>query len=439
MDHTSAILERLLSLHPKRIDLSLDRIERLLEAHGRPQDRLPPVIHVAGTNGKGSTIAFMRAFLEAAGRRVHVYTSPHLVAFNERIRLASEGGGRLVEETALADALLVAERANAGELITFFEITTAAAFLLFAEAPADALLLETGLGGRLDATNVVEAPLATVITPIGMDHMQFLGNGLAAIAGEKAGIVKRGIPVISAPQREEVVAVIERAAARARAPLLLGGQEWSVVEERGRLVFQDDRSLIDLPAPRLVGRHQFVNAGTAVAALRAAGICPSTADLEKGLDTVDWPARLQRLKSGRLVAAAPREAEIWLDGGHNPDAGEAIASFMADLEERVSRPLFLIAGMLNTKDPAGFFAPFSGLARHVFAVPIPGTEAAMDPADLARAAVRAQLSAEPVSSVQTALRLLEENWRYEPPPRVLICGSLYLAGDVLHQNQSLPT
>jgi dihydrofolate synthase/folylpolyglutamate synthase len=438
MDHASAILERLLSLHPKRIDLSLDRIERLLDALGRPQDRLPPVIHVAGTTGKGSAIAFMRAFLEAAGRRVHVYTSPHLVAFNERIRLGAEGGGRLVEETALADALLVAERANAGEPITFFEITTAAAFLLFAERPADLLLLETGLGGRLDATNVVETPLASVITPIGMDHMQFLGDDLTAIAGEKAGIIKRGVPVISAPQRDEVAAVIERAAARARAPLFLGGQEWSVVEERGRLVFQDDKSLIDLPAPRLVGRHQLINAGTAVATLRAAGICPPAADLETGLDTVEWPARLQRLKSGRLVDIAPRDAEIWLDGGHNPDAGEAIASFMADLEERVSRPLFLIAGMLATKDPAGFLAPFAGLARHVFAVRVPGSEAGLEPAELARAAVRMQLSAEPVSSVQTALRLLEENWRYEPPPRVLICGSLYLAGDVLHQNQTTP-
>ncbi len=438
MDHSSPILERLLGLHPKVIDLSLERVERLLARLDHPERRLPPVVHVAGTNGKGSAIAFMRAILEAAGHTAHVYTSPHLVHFNERIRLAAPGGGVLVDDDRLADALLRAEKANDGAPITFFEITTAAAFLLFSENPADVVLLETGLGGRLDATNVVDRPAATAITTLGFDHQRFLGDTLAAIAGEKAGIIKDGVPIVSAPQKDEAADVISRTAARRRAPLHLGGQDWTVLEEHGRLVFQDGEGLMDLPAPRLPGRHQFVNAGVAIATLRAAGMLPGTAAVEAGLGAADWPARLHRLPRGRLLEEAPPGAEVWVDGGHNPDAGEVIATFLADLEDRVQRPLFLVAGMLSTKDPSGFFRAFAGMARHVFTVPVPDHEATIPPAELARLAEGAGLSAEPVASVPTALALLKEGWRFEPSPRVLVCGSLYLAGHVLDRNGTPP-
>ena len=439
MDANSPILERVAALHPKRIDLSLGRLERLLETLGNPQERLPPVIHVAGTNGKGSVTAMLRAMAEADGKRTHVYTSPHLVRFNERIRLADDDGGSFVSDEALTAALQTAEETNAGQEITFFEITTAAAFLLFAQNPADLLVLETGLGGRLDATNLVEKPIASVITTIGFDHMGFLGQTLGEIAAEKAGIIKRGVPVISAPQKDEVVAVIERHAGRARAMLSLGGTEWTVVQEHGRLVYQDEDGLIDLPAPRLPGRHQTINAGVAVATMRATGFVTDPAALEDGLVNANWPGRLQRLTKGRIVDFAPHEAEVWLDGGHNADAGEAVATAMADLEDRVSRPLFLIAGMLSTKDPSTYFRAFEGLARHVFTVRVPGSEASIEPGALARLVESGELSAEPVASVKTALKLLTENWRFEPPPRILICGSLYLVGDVLAQNGTPPT
>lgn len=439
MDATSPILERIAALHPKRIDLSLDRLERLLAALDHPERRLPPVVHIAGTNGKGSVTAMLRAMANAAGKRAHVYTSPHLVRFNERIRLGDATGGTLVDDETLAGALVRAEEANAGAPITFFEITTAAAFVLFAEHPAEVLLLETGLGGRLDATNVVERPMVCVITSVGIDHVGFLGPTLTEIAAEKAGIIKQHVPVVSAPQKSEVAAVLERHAARRQAPLHLGAADWSVGEENGRLVYQDENGLLDLPPPRLAGHHQFINAGTALAAARVSGFVSDPAHLEGGLTTVEWPGRLQRLTRGRVVDLAPPGAEVWLDGGHNADAGEVVATAMADLEERVSRPLFLIAGMLTTKDPAAFFHAFGGLARHAFTVRVPGSDAAIDPAALAEAAEGAGLSAEPVGSVRTALRLLLENWRFEPPPRILICGSLYLVGDVLAQNGTPPT
>ncbi len=439
MDHTTAILERFVRLHPREIDLSLGRLERLLAAMGNPERRLPPVIHVAGTNGKGSTTATMRGILEAAGKSVHVYTSPHLVRFHERIRLGVPWGGQLVDDDRLVAALLETERLNDGQSITQFEITTAAAFKLFAEAPADVLLLEVGLGGRLDATNIVEKPAASVITSISMDHERYLGDTLAAIAGEKAGILKRGVPAVSAPQPEAVRTVLARAAGRLGVRLSIGGEDWMVAEERGRLTFHDEDGLVDLPLPRLIGRHQHLNAGTAIAALRAAGMWPQDpAVWEAGIARVDWPARMQRLTSGRLVDEAPKGAEIWLDGGHNPGAGEVIAAVMGDLEERVPRPLFLISGMLNTKDPVGFFRPFKGLARHVFTVPVVSSDAGRDPAELAAAARTAGLTAEPASSVRTVLRLMSEALAGQPAPRILICGSLYLAGDVLVQNGTPP-
>lgn len=438
---TDEILTRLAGLHPKKIDLTLSRMERLLDALGHPERRLPPVIHVAGTNGKGSTIAFMRAMLEAAGQRVHVYTSPHLVRFNERIRLA----GRLVEDAPLADALDRAEAANAGAPITLFEITTAAALLLFAEHPADVLLLEVGLGGRLDATNAVDAPLATVITPVSIDHVDFLGTTLAAIAGEKAGIIKPRTPVVVGAQAPEALEVVERAAARKLAPLFVRGEHWNVGEEAGRLVYADENGLMDLPRPRLVGPHQIDNAGLAVAALRAAGLAAGSdaTALQAGILGADWPARLQRLPPGPLVARAPAGVEVWLDGGHNAAGGAALAHALCELEERYSRPLVLVLGMLGTKDVTGFLAPFAGLVREAIAVPVPGDHAGLKPEDVAAAAAGLGIAARVAPDVASALDAISiarpaDGMPQVPPPRVLIAGSLYLAGAVLAANGTEP-
>jgi dihydrofolate synthase/folylpolyglutamate synthase len=434
-----AILARLTALHPKRIDLSLDRVQRLLAALDHPERKLPPVIHVAGTNGKGSTIAFMRATLEAAGKRVHAYTSPHLVRFNERYRLGTQGDGRFVSDDELSAALEECERANAEAPITVFEITTAVGLLLFARHPADVLLMEVGLGGRLDATNVVDHPLATIITRVAVDHTDFLGDTLDKIATEKAGILKRGTPAIIAAQARDALAAIERQAAKVSAPLKIAGEDWTATEERGRLVYQDEAGLLDLPAPKLYGRHQFENAGLAIAALRAIKpfkIAPSA--YETGMVKADWPARLQRLAQGRLVDLAPVGSELWLDGGHNPDGGRAIAAALADLEERVSRPLVLIVGMLANKDCAGFLSNFTGLARRMIAVPVPGAEKGMSVeavADAARAIGVAATSRDNLDEALDAARKLD----LDPPPRILITGSLYLAGEVLRENGTPPT
>jgi dihydrofolate synthase/folylpolyglutamate synthase len=432
------ILARLASLHPKRIDLTLDRMWRILARLDHPERRIPPVIHVAGTNGKGSTVAFLRAILEAAGLRVHAYTSPHLVRFNERFRLGRAGGGVLVSDDELRAVLDHCERVNAGEPITIFEIETAAAFHLFAQHPADVVLLEVGLGGRLDATNVIEAPLASVIAPIGMDHVEFLGDTIEKIAAEKAGIIKRGVPVICAEQLPEVAAVIEQAARRARAPLHAATQGWHVNVEHGRLVYQDDDGLLDLSAPRLFGRHQFDNAGLAIAALRAVkAFRIEPAAFEQGVARAEWPARMQRLAAGRLVEVAPKDAELWLDGGHNVDGGRVAAAALGDLEERVPRPLVVIAGMMGNKDAAGFLSNFAGLTRHVIAVPIPDQDNAMRPEALAEAARALDMRVETAEDVEAALCAIAK-LAYEVPPRVLIAGSLYLAGHVLAANGTLP-
>lgn len=432
------ILARLASLHPKRIDLTLDRMWGILERLDHPQRRIPPVIHVAGTNGKGSTVAFLRAILEAAGLRVHTYTSPHLVRFNERFRLGKAGGGVLVTDAQLRDALDHCERLNAGEPITIFEIETAAAFYLFAEHPADVVLLEVGLGGRLDATNVIDVPLASVITSIGMDHIEFLGDTLAKIATEKAGIIKKAVPVICAEQPPEAEAAIEHAAKRMRAPLHAATQDWHVNVEHGRLVYSDERGLLDLSAPRLFGRHQFDNAGLAIATLRAIeSLKLESSAFEQGIARAEWPARMQRLTSGTLVASAPRDAEIWLDGGHNPDGGRVIAAALGDLEERVSRPLVVIAGMMGNKDAVGFLANFAGQTRHIIAVKIPDQDNAMEPNVLADAARQLGMRVEIAASVDAALKSVAK-LAYEVPPRILITGSLYLAGHVLAENGTPP-
>jgi len=437
MSSLDSIVERLLTLHPKRIDLSLDRMWRILDVLGHPERRLPSVIHVAGTNGKGSTIAFMRAILEAAGLRVHVYTSPHLVRFNERFRLGKAGGGVLVSNDELAAALVECETANQAAPITVFEIETAAGFLLFSRHPADALLLEVGLGGRLDATNVIEQPLATVITPVSLDHAEFLGDTIGQIAAEKAGILKRGVPAIVAAQPREALSVIERQAARLKAPIRIAGEDWTASEERGRLVYQDDAGLLDLPAPKLHGRHQFENAGVAIAALRATGLKLPPIAFESGVTRTDWPARMQRLPAGRLTALAPSGSEVWLDGGHNAEGGRAIANALADFEERVSRPLVLVVGMLATKDCGAFLKNFAGLAHRVMAVPVPRQDKSLPAeaiADAARAIGIPTQSSETIDTALAAIGRLD----LDPPPRILVTGSLYLAGEVLSLNGTLP-
>jgi dihydrofolate synthase/folylpolyglutamate synthase len=380
----------------------------------------------------------MRAILEAAGKRVHVYTSPHLVHFNERFRLATEGEGRLVYDAELAAVLDECERANAGEPITVFEITTAAAFLLFARHPADVLLLEVGLGGRLDATNVIDRPLVTVITPVSFDHAEHLGDTLGKIATEKAGICKPQVPAIVAAQPREALAAIERAAARVKAPIKIAGEDWSATEERGRLVYQDDAGLLDLPAPRLYGRHQFENAGVAIAALRAIGelkIGPGA--FEAGIAKAEWPARMQRLAQGRLAALCPAGSELWLDGGHNTDGGRAVANALADLEERVSRPLVLVIGMLATKDCESFLKNFAGLARRVVAVPVPHQEKSFPAEAIAETARAVGIPAQSAGDIETALDAIGR-FGLEPAPRILIAGSLYLAGAVLSTNGTPP-
>jgi len=438
MTPIDSILARLLALHPKRIDLSLERVQRLLAALGHPERKLPPVIHVGGTNGKGSTIAFLRAMLEAAGQRVHVYSSPHLVRINERFRLGAVGEGQLVSDEELTAALAECEAANAGAPITVFEIITAAGMLLFARHPADVLLLEVGLGGRLDATNVIDRPLATIVTPISIDHTDFLGDTLEKIATEKAGIFKPGVPALVAAQSREVLAVLERQAARLKAPMKIAGEDWTATEERGRLVFQDEAGLLDLPAPKLYGRHQFENAGLAVAALRAAAPFKiSPAAFEQGMVKAEWPARMQRLAHGRLLELIPAGSELWLDGGHNPDGGRAIAAALADLEERVPRPLVLIVGMLSSKDCVGFLRNFTGLARRLIAVPVPGAEKGLSADALAEAARAIGLTATSRDGLEDALDSVRK-LDLDPPPRILITGSLYLAGDVLRENGTPP-
>ena len=415
------ILQRMMALHPKIIDLTLDRVWRLLAALDNLQDRLPPVIHIAGTNGKGSTQAMIRAGIEGAGLSAHAYTSPHLARFHERIRVA----GELISEPDLVAVLDECYAANGGETITYFEITTCAALLAFARRPADYTLLEVGLGGRLDATNVIARPALSIITPISMDHEQYLGDTLAKIAGEKAGIIKRGVPVVVGPQPDEVLEVIEATAARLGAPVLAHGQHWHVRQERDRLIFEDESGLCDLPLPNLLGAHQIENAGAALAALRHLNL--GEAACEAAVTRAHWPARMQRLKTGPLVQSAP-QAELWLDGGHNPAAGVALAALLAS---RPGRPTHLICGMLNTKDVTGYLRPLSAQAGSLTAVSIPGEANTLTADQTAEAARSVGLAASTAPDVATALARIVE---IEPEARVLICGSLYLAGNILREN-----
>ncbi|RWA72075.1 folylpolyglutamate synthase/dihydrofolate synthase family protein [Mesorhizobium sp.] len=432
-------IEHLMTLHPKGFDLSLDRITRLLERLGNPQDRLPPVIHIAGTNGKGSCAAFARALLEAAGHLVHVHTSPHLVNWHERYRLAAEGGGKLVDDQVFAEAIARVAKANQGQKITVFEILTAVTFILFSEHPAEAAIIEVGLGGRFDATNVVARPAVSVIMPISMDHEAYLGDRVELIAAEKAGIMKRGCPVvIGAQESETALEVLIETAERLDCPTVVYGQDFLAFEENGRMVYQDEDGLMDLPLPRLPGRHQFANAAAAIAAVKAAGFEIGHRAAERAMAHVAWPARMQKLTQGKLVDLAPKGADIWLDGGHNPGAGVVIAEALAEQEEKNPRPLILISGMINTKDQTGYFSAFKGLARHVYTVPVSMSDAGVPNDELALRATEAGLSAEPVSSVASALMLLRDSWD-GPAPRILIGGSLYFAGAVLDENGTPPT
>ncbi|SEB44887.1 folylpolyglutamate synthase/dihydrofolate synthase family protein [Rhodobacter sp. 24-YEA-8] len=418
---SDAILERMMSFHPKIIDLTLDRVHRLLTALGHPERSLPPVIHLAGTNGKGSTQAMIRAGLEASGANVHAYTSPHLARFHERIRLA----GELISEPALMALLDECIAANGGEPITFFEITTVAAMLAFSRVQADFTLLEVGLGGRLDATNVVEQPRLTIITPVSVDHQQYLGETLPEIAGEKAGIIKRGVPVVVGPQEEAGLAVIEARAARLGAPVFAFGQHWQIAEERGRMVYQDENGLLDLPLPNLPGPHQIQNAGAAIAALRLLG--RDEAACEAAVTQAVWPARMQRLTQGPLAASAPG-IELWLDGGHNPAGGDAVAATLARMP---ARDTYAICGMLNTKDVTGYMRPLAPALRRLIAVEIPGEPNTLPATATRDAAATAGIPAAVAGSVQAAL---DEIAARAPEARVLICGSLYLAGQILKEN-----
>ena len=425
---SDVVLERLMRLHPKLIDLSLDRLHRLLELLGEPHRRVPPVVHVAGTNGKGSVIAYMRAAIMAAGHAVHVYTSPHLVRFHERIEIA----GQLIEEDRLMALLEECEVANGGEPITFFEITTAAAYLAFAREPADILLLETGLGGRLDATNVIDKPLVTIITPVSLDHQQFLGTTLAAIAGEKAGIIKSGVPVVITPQDDEAMEVLLDRAGALGAPAIVAGRDFTFHGGTGgrfEVTPPGGRRTV-LPAPALAGRHQLANAAAAVVALGLTGrLAPDDEALAAGMLQARWPARLQRLESGRLVDRLGCGKELWLDGGHNPAAGIVLADMARTWRDR---PLDVVIGMMNTKDPAGFIRPLAPFIRRAVAVSIPGEKNTLD-----ATATRTVLESEGVAAtvapgIEDAISCLSD--RPKETSRVLVCGSLYLAGRVLSAN-----
>ena len=433
-------IDRLMSLHQKGFDLSLDRIRLLLGRLGHPEKKLPPVIHIAGTNGKGSAVAFSRALLEAGGHTVHAHISPHLVRWHERYRIAGKGGGQLVSDAVLADAIHRAADANGDDPTTVFEILTAVAFLLFSEHQADATIMEVGLGGRFDATNVIEKPAVSVIMPISLDHEAYLGDRVELIAAEKAGIIKPGVPVVIGAQPSETARdVLIETAERVGAPVIAYGTDFLAHEENGRLIYQDEYGLMDIALPRLQGRHQIANAAAAIAAVRAAGFAIDAEVADRAMSTVSWPGRLQKLPAGRLWENAPEGSEIWIDGGHNPGAGLVIAEALAGEEERFSRPLFLIAGMLNTKDQSGFFRAFEGMVRHVYTVPVESSDAGVSPSELTVRAMEAGLSAEPVASVENALKLLRDTWdEEETPPRVLICGSLYLIGAVLEANGTLP-
>ena len=432
-----ALIESLSAIHPKGYDLSLERIENLLVRLDNPQHKIPPVIHVAGTNGKGSTIAFCRAILEAAGKSVHVHTSPHLVNWHERFRLGKSGSGKLVSDPVLEDAIQRVADANRGEPITVFELLSATMFVLFAEHEADYTLMEVGLGGRFDATNVIKKPLVSVISPISVDHQSFLGDTIEAIAGEKAGIIKNKVPVIIGTQVDEAREVLEVVAAKHQAQTQIAGQDFDHHRAATGFVFQDGDGLLDLPLPKLAGEHQLENAALAIAAIRAA--VPDIAEeaFATAMKSVTWPGRLERLPKGKITERLGDHGDIWIDGGHNPSAGEAIAGALARMGDKV--PTLLICGMINTKEPLGYFKPFSSLEASVMTVPVSMSDAGIAPDELAGWAREAGLETSSHSTFDAALDAAANECRNNPNLRVFFCGSLYLAGEVLKLNGTPPT
>ena len=433
MSDVEAVLAKIANRRPRVIDLSLDRVFAALERLGEPHQKLPPVFHVAGTNGKGSTVAYLRSVLEAAGKSVHVYTSPHLARFNERIVLA----GKEIADDALIDALEQCDAAVGAQKLTYFETTTCAAMIAFSQTPADYMVMEVGLGGRLDATNVLEKPLAAVVTPVDLDHQQFLGETISLVAAEKAGVFRCGAPAVLGPQSPEGMAVLQARAREIGADVFAYGEQWQVFSEHGRMIYQDEEGLCDIDPPRLAGAHQIENAGLATAALRAAGVAVDNESLSAGIANAFTPARMQRLTKGPLIDLARsifgEEPEIWLDGGHNPHAGRAIARVMADMEERSPKPLVMISGMQANKDSEGYFAPFVGLASRLYAVAAQ-LRGVLSADEVAQAATRAGLDAQACDSLENALRAACEQRKENEPPRLLISGSLYLAGEILKAN-----
>ena len=427
MTSSDDILARLMSFHPQYIGPELGRVHRLLESLGNPQKKLPPVVHIAGTNGKGSTLATLRGLFEASGKTVHAFTSPHLVHYHERFYIA----GANIAEEALVEVLEECEEANNGEEITHFELTAVAAFHAYTKTPADVLLLEVGLGGTWDATNVIDNPALSIITPVALDHQQFLGEDIPTIATDKAGILKPGCPAVIAEQSDEALDAIRKCAEEKNVDLKVFGHDFTVYEEHGRMVYQDEDGLLDLPLPVLLGRHQISNAGTAIAALRALpNLVPEPA-YEAGLRATTWPARFERLKEGTLLDLAGPGAELWLDGGHNPHCGAALAETVAGLEERNPRPLYIITGMMQRKDAGGFLGAFEGLAKEVHTLDVPDTESSHTADELADIARAVGLTASPTTSLEQALKSIAQK---EKNPRILICGSLYLAGHALRLN-----
>ena len=437
-----AAIARLLEIHPKGFDLSLDRIGLLLDKLANPHLRIPPVFHVAGTNGKGSTTAFLRAVLEASGKSVHVHTSPHLVNWNERYRMGGKSGGILVDDETLEQAILQAETANAGKPITVFEIMSAVAFILFGNSPADYCVMEVGLGGRFDATNVLVNPVACLITPIGLDHQAYLGDTIEKIAFEKAGIIKPGVPVYVANQPDSVIDVIKGVAARNTSPVIIARQDFDYYEQGGRFIYQDESGLLDLPMPSLAGNHQLANAALAISAIR--GSIPDTPGeaIETGMRKASWPGRFERLKAGRLLEQIPSNMgsgfDIWIDGGHNPQAGAAIATELANLNDRAPMPVIMIAGMLTTKDASGFFAAFKDLVSQVITIPVNDSDAGYPPDDLSQLVSDCGIKSLSSASIEAALAKIAADHISEGAVRVLICGSLYLVGEVLRKNGTPP-
>ncbi len=436
---TQDLLDQLSLRHPKGYDLSLERIGRLMAALGDPQHRLPPVFHVAGTNGKGSVVAFLRAMLAEAGHTAHVHTSPHLVTVHERFRLGGPDGGRLVDDAVLKDALQRAVEANDDAPITLFELLAAAMFVMFREHAAEYCVIEVGLGGRLDATNLIERPAAAIITPIALDHQGFLGETIAEIAGEKAGIIKPGVPVIIGPQEGDALDVLVARAAAVGSPTMIAGQDFDFYEQEGRLVYQDGTGLLDLSLPRLRGHHQLANAAVAIAALRSAGPAISDDTVDKAMSKVEWPGRMERLKPGRLTAALPPGTDVWIDGGHNPAAARAVAAELANIEDRDPRPVWLVCAMLRTKDAASTLSAFEGLVGRVVCVPVVSSDAGYAPEDLARIAGDVGLNATSAASLGQAMEQVAGDINAgDRPARVLISGTLYLIGQALAENGTQP-